>query len=607
MTTPSPNAHDNASNTNKDPLNVNFEQVDATKAASAHAAEVLVKNTQSLNAQNTVHPKFKALLQDGVKLMNAEQYDEAAQQALAALEMDERSPIAWQLLAICMERLSFTARAISCYEKVLELDPDINETYHNLGLLAWRLELHDAALQFLQIYMAREPDSIDGPNNFASVLRDMGRYEDAIEVLRSAILSHEDSHLLWNSLGTILNDCGQLEDALTFYDEAIRLKPDFARAYFNRGNAKLFLGPLEGALQDFDKALENPDSDYDKMHMSYARAQCLLAMGNLKEGWPAYEARMDPRYPGAAKFVLPLTRWQPEDGLEGKRFVLVGEQGLGDEVMFLSVLADMKKAIGPEGKLSVACERRLVPLLKAVHQDIEFGPHLTIRDNGQPARLVPWVSARPQEFDCWAPMASVMATLRPTLKSFPKKAFFKPNKKRSSAWKQELTHGKDVPLIGLAWKSLKTDAKRSRFYAPFEHMGPLFDTPVKFVCLQYGDVEAEIEYARKHFGVDILLPEDIDLRNDLENLTDLASAMDLVIGPMNASTNLAMAAGVETWIMDGSGLAWAYLGERTSIPWYKDGRVFWPETQSQWEPLIADMASELKSRYTPKGRRRKIA
>ncbi len=41
---------------------------------------------------------------------------------------------------------------------------------------------------------------------------------------------------------------------------------------------------------------------------------------------------------------------------------MIGEQGLGDEFMFANILPDLQDAVGPNGKLQVAVDKRLVPL-----------------------------------------------------------------------------------------------------------------------------------------------------------------------------------------------------------------------------------------------------
>jgi ADP-heptose:LPS heptosyltransferase len=114
---------------------------------------------------------------------------------------------------------------------------------------------------------------------------------------------------------------------------------------------------------------------------------------------------------------------------------------------------------------------------------------------------------------------------------------------------------------------------------------------VKFVNLQYGDCEEEIALAKERFGVDIWQPPGIDLKEDLDDLTALCCAVDLIIGFSNATTNLAGAAGAPIWMLTAPAV-WTRLGAE-SYPWYPQARVFSPPELGQWAPAMAEVADAL--------------
>ena len=55
------------------------------------------------------------------------------------------------------------------------------------------------------------------------------------------------------------------------------------------------------------------------------------------------------------------------------------EQGLGDEILFANLVPDMIEALGPEGKLILAVEPRLVSLFQRSFPTAEIGPHFTMK------------------------------------------------------------------------------------------------------------------------------------------------------------------------------------------------------------------------------------
>jgi hypothetical protein len=146
--------------------------------------------------------------------------------------------------------------------------------------------------------------------------------------------------------------------------------------------------------------------------------------------------------------------------------------------------------------------------------------------------------------------------------------------------------------VGVVWKSLVKATNRSRHFAPFEAWEPILRTPgIRFVNLQYGDSSEEISHARDVFGVELWTPPGIDLKNDLDDLAALTAALDLVIGPANATTNIAAAVGAQTWLISTPG-AWPRLGTE-GYPWYPQMRVFIPPAYNDWAPAMTKIAAAL--------------
>lgn len=519
-------------------------------------------------------------------------YPKAEKFALKALERDERLGVAWHVLAIAREKLGDFAASMKCYEAALQLLPSQGAVAGDLGRLAFRMDMPEIAAKLFMHYLNERPGDAEGVNNLACALRDINQEAAAIDILRPAIQANPGQPILWNTLGTVMCSLGEGATAITFFDEALRLAPHFGKGYHNRAYARLDLGDVEGALADCDAGIAAAESAEDLATMQFARSTILLALGRVAEGWEAYRARIAPELPDAPRFVIEAAPLQPDEPLSGKSLLVVAEQGLGDEVMFANLLPDVVEALGPEGKLSIVVERRLVPLFQRTYPQADVSIHRTVAWEGRVYRSAPFVEDW-SKIDRWTPMASLLETLRPSLEAFPRRErFLTPDPERVAHWKRVLQDAPAGPKVGLLWKSLKLNGERARMFSPFELWEPVLKTPgVSFINLQYGDCEEEIAYARDHLGVDVWTPPGIDLKQDLDDVAALCCAMDLIIGFSNATINLAGACGAPIWVLTGAA-SWTRLGSDRS-PWYPQARAFIAPDYKDWSPIMAQVAHAL--------------
>ena len=533
-------------------------------------------------------------LHQAICALRNEDHRAGAEAALLALQQDERCGHAWWLLGIARDKAGDLAGALKCYDAAVQLLPDQDDLANDLGRLAFRLGFKPLAEALFAKYYAANPGSVDAANNLACAVRDQFRHAEATEILRGAIQANPRSAMLWNTLGTVQTELGDLETASLFFNEAVGCDEGHVRARYNRGNARLALGDAEGALEDCETALGQVRVPEDRAMMQLAHSTILLNLGRISEGWEAYEARLDPDYAGLTRFMIDRPRWRPCDDLAGRSLLVMGEQGLGDEVLFANLLPDVIEALGPDGQLWLAVEQRLVPLFQRSFPDAKVGAHASWNVDARTYRGAPFAGDL-ESIDLWSPFGSLLRRFRPTVEAFPDRpSFLRADPVRVDHWRRMLGALGPEPKVGLLWKSLKIETARARFYSPFEAWAPVLETPgVRLVNMQYGDCAAEIAAVRAQLGVEIFEPPGIDLKEDLDDVAALSCALDLVIGPANATSNIAAACGVEGWLISTPG-AWPKLGTRR-YPWYPSMRVFDPPGYNRWDPVMAEVAHALAS------------
>ncbi len=536
-------------------------------------------------------------LKAAVASIRAGDYDAAARRCLSVLQADERNGLAWHVLAICREKSGHLVEALNSYDAALRLLPEDPAIAHDLARLAQRLGHLDIAEKLLLKFLSVEPGHVEGVNNLACVLRDQKRYQEAVDVLRDLIQIEQTSPTLWNTLGTVLSDQGQMKESLTFFDEALRLDAAFAKARYNRANVLQPLGQPERALADLDEALPGAETRYEHAMMRMARAMTLMGMGRLKDGFEEYEVRLDPEMPEAMHVVVDAPRWDPStEEIAGKRLLVVGEQGIADEMVFGGCLPDVIQAVGPTGKVLVAVEARLVELYQRSFPTAVVGAHRAVRLEGRLTRYCPFMEAVGEtegKADAWTPMASLCAVYRRDLSDFPDRdGYLTPDPARVAHWKTELEKLGPGLKVGLHWKSLVLTGVRARYFSSFERWKPVLTAPgCVMVNLQCGDVTDDLA-AAEAAGVRIWTPP-INLKDDLDDLAALSCALDLVVGPGIAGTNIAAAVGARTWLIHAPD-DWHLLAT-DRYPFYPRVRTFATGGFDGWPRAIAEVRAALEA------------
>jgi hypothetical protein len=131
--------------------------------------------------------------------------------------------------------------------------------------------------------------------------------------------------------------------------------PDQAQAANAEGVRALLRGDPRSAIPHLQRALEvAPDWDVARYHL----AQAFLSLGNYELGWPLHEARLTIPPLAEPTRPLPFPEWRGQN-LQGRRIIVFGEQGLGDQIMFARYLPALRER-GAE--VTFGCAPEIAPL-----------------------------------------------------------------------------------------------------------------------------------------------------------------------------------------------------------------------------------------------------
>ncbi|WP_448205587.1 tetratricopeptide repeat protein [Azospirillum sp. sgz302134] len=473
----------------------------------------------------------------GLAAHQAGRHAEAETHIAEALRLDPDFPAAWNHLGLVLQALDRTDRARACFSRALALRPDFPEALTHLGLGLHKPASVAAAKRWHRRSIALAPENPAAHTNLGHACEVEGRLADATIQYRKALALRPDSAETLNNLGAMAKADDRMADSRKYVRRAFHTEPGSALAAWNLG-----------LLQLMD--------------------------GNLDAGWTGYERRFSARQLQRARRI-PRPFWRGDD-LAGRRLLVWPEQGLGDEILFASCFDGLKDRGGP---VVLECDRRLVPLF---------------------ARAFPWAHVRAEsvnrsggeaidspDCDLQIPAGSLPSLLRRRLDAFPTRpAFLHADPALAALWKERVDALGPGLKVGIAWRSQVVTALRQSAYTQVEDWFPVLDLPnVQVVNLQYGDCTAELA-AVERSGRRLHGWDDLNLKDDLDGVAALTSALDLVILPATAAGELAGALGVPVWRIGGQD--WTQLGSAVR-PWFPAQRLFQP---SVGEPL-ADVVGRI--------------
>jgi hypothetical protein len=317
------------------------------------------------------------------------------------------------------------------------------------------------------------------------------------------------------------------------------------------------LGRHNEAIVLYEDILQNKKltKNHEQL-IKYFLSYSYLFIGNLKKGWDFYEFGFGPLLPLSSlrsmrKFRQPKWGGQP---IGSKTLMIWREQGIGDEIEFLSCLPD---ALNVTKNIILECEARLVGIYSRLY------PEIVVRiesNNDRGEQLT-------DDFDYQCPVGSLPRLFRKEIKDFKKNsAPYLPLVDLKKKFAQRLAKYEKL-LVGISWRSGKLQAGRNDHYTGLSDWKELLTHPkVQCVNLQYGECESELQQVESQFGVEILRWSELDLKNDLESVVALIQNLDCVVSVGTAVSSLSAASGIKTFLL--TPRTWVLLGETDHYPWF---------------------------------------
>lgn len=543
----------------------------------------------------------ESLLEDAVAAHRTGRPAEAAGLYARVLERDPRHVVALHLSGLLAHQAGDDASALPRIAAALRYSPRYTAAHVSHGsVLAAMGRARDAVASFRRA-LALQPADAAALTNIGNALDSLDRIADAERAHRRSLAVDGAGAAIHDNLGVVLLRLGRVAEAEASHRQALLLAPDLAAARLNlgmalrrqgrRGEARdalriaLALAPMMADAAANLGRLLRETGDIAGAARWTRRALALvpdlpaarfnagvldLAAGRLRAGWDGYDQRFRARALSGAARWTDRPAWTGDDPA-GRRILVWGEQGIGDEILFSSCLPDL---IARAGRVLLDLDPRLAPLLR----------------RSFPAAVVGGAG----ECDAQVAIGSLPAWFRPSFAAFPPDGgWLVPDPTAVRLWRERLAALGPGLRIGICWRSGLLTGDRLHEYTTLRAWAPVFAVPgAVLVNVQYDDARAEIAEVESTYGTTIHQWPDLDQKNDLDGTAALLRALDLVIAPAVSVGELAAAVGTPTWRFGMPG-DWTALGTAVR-PWFPAMRLHHPRPGETLDAVIERIAATLR-------------
>ena len=365
----------------------------------------------------------------------------------------------------------------------------------------------------------------------------------------------------WANLVSELNRINRLDDALVLGLHAFDLDPQSAHVNFCLACTYDLLGQDDKAEELFERAYKfNPNLPELERGMS----GFYLSRERFTEGAKHFYKRL------SEKHGRPRTKptWDGEDG----RVLVTAEQGIGDQILFLTAELPENCIIESDARLCPLVGRFLlkqtlaVPGLGTLSTPLTTTPfdyqisagELFLRNYLKPKRQ--WLSG-------------IMAEAKIMRETYKKASLGK-------------------PVIGLSWNSANTFMGQEKsiplidFYQIMKIPGPLW------LNVQYDGRHQEVAEFNTATKLLFVSDPEVDHVNNFESGLKQIAACDFIITVSNTVAHMAGAIGVPVALLcpRAQGRLWYWFQGREDSPIYPSMRIFRQDKDFSWDSAIQQAA-----------------
>ncbi len=551
------------------------------------------------------------LVREAYEAYLAGRFEEAERLCARRLDQVPDDSKALHVRALSLNKREQYLIALPILEALVRRAPSSVEYHDALGSCLRGLRRYDASLASFNRALALDPRSAVTHNNVSALMNDRSMHAQAETAARAALLIEPQSSAAMINLGVALRAQGRLDEAEAELRKAIGVNPRSVKGRLQLAEVLRNQDRPAEARSELDKVREADSGNADRyLHLGllaqefehdttaaldhFRRAQALApdkagpfvneALLHMMKGdfsrnaWELYEWRKKAPDRADSYRKVVLEEWNGAKVGAGELLVY-GEQGLGDEIMFASMLP---QALGVAPRLRFAAQPRLCSLFARSFPEMD---------------VFAWDRATGSPSTGTAKFAIAIGSLgryfRTSQRDFPRNvAYLSPDPLRVEAMRTRLDAFGPGRKIGIAWRGGVPLTRQARRSLQLEAFGPVLRRPgFRWINLQHGNVDEELAGVLAATGVPIERLH--DATDDFEDAAALTSALDLVVSVCSTTVHLAGAVGQAVWVMAPFAAEWRYGMSGSRMLWYPSAEIFRQPRPGDWASVISQIGARL--------------
>lgn len=424
----------------------------------------------------------------------------------------------------------------------------------------------EEALVHLDTLLARTPEHPIILHLYGTLLLESGKIGASLAMLTRAAQNGPKYDFVWKNLGGALRKAQHYDVSRQAYQTAHKLNPDDPDVMAMLAGSHVNVGDPGPGIEWARKALiKDPLNSHAWNHL----ALCLLENGQWKEGWKAYERRWAiPNRKKDARDYGGVRKWR---GRKVETLAIHGEQGLGDEILFLSCLPELRDRAK---RIVIECAGRLVPLITRSFDCPVYATHAELISAEQP--------------DAWIPIGDLPRFVRNSPADFERQpaAYLRADPVLVKEYRVRLAALGPRPWVGIAWWGGTPETHSRLRCTELADWRPVRKAAGACISLQYGDVAPQVaaEAGLTHWQ---------DAIDDLDRTAALCEALDLVISVPQTIVHIAGALGRPTWVATPAWTCWRFAKGGDRCLWHPSAKLYRQERSLEWKPVLNRMGADL--------------